>query len=75
LASSQKQCNLDNLLELNVQIGRRPEALYVDTSGKKLRVVVVNAECTISDIRTFEEIFQEIPADGRHQEDVPISPA
>ena len=68
LAAKDKLQSLDNLMELNVQIGRKPEAIYVDSqTGKKVRVVVVDAECTANDILLFRDIFHEIPADGGHK--------
>lgn len=72
LANYNKQCNLDNLMELNVQIGRRPEALDVDTyTGKKLRVIVVDAECTTTDILHLKEFFQDIMVDGHKRVGIP----
>jgi len=51
--------DLNTLMELNVQIGRKPEAVFMDPkTGRKERVFVVDAECNEGDVQLFSPLFE-----------------
>ncbi|KAG1671870.1 hypothetical protein FOA52_003437 [Chlamydomonas sp. UWO 241] len=49
----------ETLVELNVQIGRHPEAIYADRTGSHVRVSLCPGQCTRSDIDLFQPLFME----------------
>jgi stage III sporulation protein SpoIIIAA len=49
--------DVTSLVELNVQIGRWPEAVFVAPDGSKRREMLVQAPCTAADVALFREFF------------------
>jgi len=45
------------LSEIYLQIGRAPEAIFSDDTGKKTRVKLVDGKCTEDDMLLFESMF------------------
>lgn len=46
-----------NLVEINVQIDRRPEAIFALPQGGKRRELIVDAPCTADDVNLFAPFF------------------
>jgi len=56
--TDQALCRMDNLSEIYIQRGRKPEAIFADERGCKLRRELTPNACDEHDIALFAETFQ-----------------